>query len=723
MVRGALWVKEVFVREGTPTEVTLPVLTAVVFGWVWLVELVSISMLGGDDHNVLWMASALYYGDIPFRDFYDLGVPLNVVLSWFGQLVTGHRMIGEWLLGTLLEAIALTVAFRLAVRASGSVMLGLLVLLIASPLLTAKLYHYPKVFSYPMVLWFCWRYIDCPTTKRLVVLAGGVTAAYLIRHDHGAQLGIIAGVAVLAAHYEAGWRSLWLPIARLAVALTVLMAPYLLWGAIAEGPIEYFRTRFEVARTQGNFNPRATPSLVPDLEAPSGWLVRNPLRVPVAIDWAVDVDDRERRQLERRYGLVDGTRVGEQTYAGLDHQVGSRVVDGTRVEQGTWAYLASRLPRGTAIGRYDETDNVFTEPRILGVRGLNPDTGLKEVSGSSPVLMFDRLGQVFPWLRVSILPRWFHYENAGLWLYGLFTFLPWMLLGVLTKDFVLERWRGRPVSERFSNERAVMVVTAICLLVMNLALLKRPGYALDVVGVALIAGAWLLGRAFFRNSIRQSDDSSTVGRRLGQRSLAGLSRVSAVVLLILTTVATITHGEWFRHRVWTTSPSAVLEVALREINALSTYPPIDGFAPADSKGDRAVIRWMHECTRPEDRIWNLSNDWPLPYQTERRAVHHLHWSSNFRASDRAQQDVLQWLEGESVPVVMSMRSERPFEFLERYPLLHEHVSKKYSEASSPTLRANQAPEEKEANRRTYLMVANDREPTGRYEPLDLPCFR
>jgi hypothetical protein len=151
----------------------------------------------------------------------------------------------------------------------------------------------------------------------------------------------------------------------------------------------------------------------------------------------------------------------------------------------------------------------------------------------------------------------------------------------------------------------------------------------------------------------------------------------------------------------------------------SASPPIDWAAPRGSRDDRGIMRYLYECTKPEDRIWELVATFPLPYYAERRAVQHLHWPYGFRNSPEHQRQTLAWLDHQSVPVLYAPESQRPLQWLEQHPLVHEYVSQRYVDASSPKLQEN-------AERQTpptWVLVDRHRTPTGVYEPLDLPCFR
>ena len=148
----------------------------------------------------------------------------------------------------------------------------------------------------------------------------------------------------------------------------------------------------------------------------------------------------------------------------------------------------------------------------------------------------------------------------------------------------------------------------------------------------------------------------------------------------------------------------------------ATSPPIDSYATADATGDKRVIRYLYACTRPEDHLWLLSDLFPVPYETERRFVRHIYWAMGFRASPEDQTEVLTWLQGKSVPLIVARRQRRPLEHLEAYDRIYEYASERYVPVTSIF----------EPGRPTtgfWLLVDRARIPSGTYELLDLPCFR
>jgi hypothetical protein len=138
----------------------------------------------------LWEAAALLSGDHPYRDFFEWGIPGQMLLSAAVQWLFGYRLIGEFLLQWLFIVAAMVISFRLACRVSGSVAAALFASIVALlAIAVAPIYHYPKLFFYPVLLALGWRYLDRPGVGGAALLGFTTAVAFLFRHDHGIYLG------------------------------------------------------------------------------------------------------------------------------------------------------------------------------------------------------------------------------------------------------------------------------------------------------------------------------------------------------------------------------------------------------------------------------------------------------------------------------------------------------------------------------------------------------
>jgi hypothetical protein len=178
--------------------------------------------------------------------------------------------------------------------------------------------------------------------------------------------------------------------------------------------------------------------------------------------------------------------------------------------------------------------------------------------------------------------------------------------------------------------------------------------------------------------------------------------------------------------VSTNAPERVPQIALENGGLLarvatafdvqSTLPPIDVYAPLDSTDERLIVRYVYECLDPDDRVWETSQWFPLPYQSQRRAVEHLYWRLGFRHQFDAD-FAARLQQGVKPPLIVIREVDEPLQAFARYPATQEIVRREYEPITSPRF---------ERFRETVdvqLMKHKDRPATSTFEPLDLPCFR
>lgn len=137
----------------------------------------------------------LAYSETPFADFRDPGYFLTLYVSAAAQWLTGGGLLGEAIVTSAAIATAGALAFLLASSASGSLAVGLLaplLMLIVPP----RYYDYDKVVFYMAGLAACWRYLDVPTRKRLVVAAVVTALAALFRYDNGLYVFVACVTAI-----------------------------------------------------------------------------------------------------------------------------------------------------------------------------------------------------------------------------------------------------------------------------------------------------------------------------------------------------------------------------------------------------------------------------------------------------------------------------------------------------------------------------------------------
>jgi hypothetical protein len=251
------------------------------------------------DSNLFAMAGAqsILSGDLPFRDYFDPGVPLATFTAAGMQWLTGYRLIGEFLRQWAFIVSGVVIAFHLGLQLSRSPaavvsLLPLTVFLLA----TEPTYHYAKLFFFPLIVWGGWRYIDRPCALRAAVMGLITAIGFLERHDFGLYLGFASVVALLVApaavrSARAAWPFLRDCIAYI-TAVLVILAPWLAMVHTSEGLLEYARAR---ATLYQGFHPvygylfrlDEVADLVhwrlPHRELVAAWLRRLVLLLPVAL--------------------------------------------------------------------------------------------------------------------------------------------------------------------------------------------------------------------------------------------------------------------------------------------------------------------------------------------------------------------------------------------------------------------------------------------------------
>ena len=256
---------------------------------------------------VMAEATALLAGDRPGRDFFGLGMPLELYLATAAQLASGGRLIGEFLRQWLYILAGVIIAFHLGLRLSRSVAATLAVLVPTLVILAnTPTYHASKLLFFPLFTWVAWRYLDAPGVRRSAIVGAVTAAAFLTRHDYGVYLGfgsVVAWAVGRLATQPSRQLSAWIRDAgAYAAAVLVVLAPWAASVQTTEGLVEYARMRALLFES-----PKGTPyAALLDLH-PIRTLTPEPLPAAepafVQFVWRPDIDEGQRQDLERRYRL------------------------------------------------------------------------------------------------------------------------------------------------------------------------------------------------------------------------------------------------------------------------------------------------------------------------------------------------------------------------------------------------------------------------------------
>jgi hypothetical protein len=268
------------------------------------------------DSNFYAMTGAvsLLAGDRIYRDFFEPGVPLATYTAAAAQIISGHRLIGEFVRQWLFILAGFGIAAHLALRLSRSARATLGMMTIALVVLAGTpIYHHDKLFFFPLIIWVCWRYIDQPTTLRAAICGCTTAIAFLFRHDYGIYLGAASAGAFLLARITIP--RLRIPNAMVsetaayAVAVAIVLAPWLIAVQTTEGLVDYTRSRAELFQGQPGFAYRSLLRMNP-VRTFTPPPLPEPKAAAVIVSWDDIVDDARRRQLERDYALrfvaIDG---------------------------------------------------------------------------------------------------------------------------------------------------------------------------------------------------------------------------------------------------------------------------------------------------------------------------------------------------------------------------------------------------------------------------------
>jgi hypothetical protein len=304
--------------------------------------------------------------------------------------------------------------------------------------------------------------------------------------------------------------------------------------------------------------------------------------------------------------------------------------------------------------------------------------------------------------------------------------LPVIVLAVLAFD----RWRPSTIARGgpAAFDPRKIVTLAVLAMMVNVFLLKRLGYEADHFDLAVVMLAWLFawlrargargGRP--RRLAMSLGGVSLGGVSLGGVSLGGVSLGGVSLILGLTLAASAVVSANLpaaaqRNRLLGTTLPEIWRFSAEKFDSFATSPPIDAFALADDTGDRAVVRYLYECTRPDDRLLLLTDSYPVPYYAGRPIVGHIFWEWGFMATPAFERQTIDVLEQGRVPVVLSLAGDQALDMLRWYPELREYISRQYTRTFS-------LPREDDPSNRIWVLTDRRREPTGRSERLNLPCF-
>jgi len=634
-------------------------LTAVAAGIVLL--LTAGGQIYDTNFQTLWESTALLAGDHPYRDFFEWGLPLQAAVSAIAQVLSGHRLIGEFLVHWIFIIAGVVCALHLALQLSRSLAASLVTMGFAVLLLAATpTYHYPKIVLYPCALWIAWRYIDQPGARLGAALGLTTAVAFLFRHDHGVYVGVLAlaafGLARAVSPASRHVRAIVGDGAAYAAAASILLLPWLIVVQVTEGVPEYVRARMYLYE---DWSTTGSPYLALLEMNPVRTLAGNrtvaPRPATISLTWNANVDAAERAELERHFSLTP-LRAGQD-------------------EAGRWHY---------------EVPNVYDVELWELRRSLDN-------ADSTEGLDWEQLER----LRApAFIPT---RDAAERWFYQLALLVPILLLVGGVVGAARARRDGRPIPVQAVRA----VAAAVFLYAIERSLLREASYVMAIL--PLIAG---LSAALLVGDTRGPD------RRWPGALWPGVRRGIVALMVAVTALATFA----YTRGTGIYDPVERLRSVGPILGELVTAPPIDAYQPAAAAREadwhawnsgavdkgRLLIRYMHSCSRPDDRLLVTgSTPYHVNYYANRSvAGGHVFWHHGWRADPDREQTLLALLERQSVPFAFSTH-DPVFADLKRYPRVYEYVQRHYAELEGT---------------RGLLLIDTRRQPTSRFGRLGFPCF-
>ena len=620
-------------------------------------------------------------GELPVRDFVESGLPGMSVMSALAEAVGGYSLMTEVTVGMIFMSLGAVLVFLLASEASRSRIIGLLIA-VWTVSMAARLYSYPKIFLYPLALWMLWRYLDRPGRVQTVVLAVCTALAFFFRHDHGVYIGVAVVLTLFMRHWQGGRRDLLRAMTLYSLVTALLLSPYLLFIQVHGGLGAYIRTGVEFSRDEAVRNSREVPEW--RWEAVRLFEELAPSQPEVHVRWTANVasDDASRAAAERRYGLMHPDFQGQWLR--------------------TWAYELQDPSREKGLSMLDDPD-------IEDIRGIDRSTGdlvAPLAERASRFVLFEDVGTLIS-------------SNALPWLFYLFWAMPLAAIGIL----VWRRARGTVSLAVMPGETEKIVVLALLALLVNFGMLRSslPARIGDVAGITPIVGAWLMGLAF--------GGLGSIPRRLHRWWVAGARQVSwrplaqagsgagrgvAAAAVLIVTFASVSEVGGFR--IWLdrtgfdrgVSLERIRTLSIKTYRELSIFPPVDPWAPLGTEGLKALTRYIHECTNPDDRLF-IAGFFPDVhfYSARGFAGGQEDFNPDLHSSLRDQRMTIDRLERQSVPIALIKRD------LAQAPFVDAYLRQRYR------LVPHIDPETTEGLR---LFVERRRAPTGVYTPLNTPCY-
>jgi hypothetical protein len=569
------------------------------------------------------------HGEWPVRDYFDFGLPLQVLTSTVTLFFSGHNLYGEALVTCAFIAAGAALVFTVAARLSGSIPIALTAAVIAA-VSSPRLYNYPKAFWYVCALWAAWQYARRPDTRRVMWFALVIALAFLYRHDHGVYIAISSIPLFVIVHWGQPRVGL-AAFARFTVIGLLVISPFLLFVQLTIGLPWYI----------ADLVPGAQTSTAPRFNA-----------LPVTFDAgapAVTFDPPKERRVNVRWRAT----IDPATRAGLEAKY--RLGGGTPVTGSTWSYVPGDESHATIRALVDD-------PAVDDTSGINRGAGELDVRE----LWYEWLQRRVPPLRMHLLPGLFAPANALSFYYYATVAVP--PLALLTLLWVA--WRGDVT--RVEGAVAAMAVLMSLIIVETLVRGSPDSRLPDVTGAVAVTGAWAAARWL---------------RHDGRAGRYRLAVAVPLALVILWSIGTNAHaGEALDATRMLTGPAGVAW-RFDQIQRRLQRPPIVSWGESEA-GYPGLARYAYECTQPEDRLLVTWFEPAIFFYADRDfAGGRVFFDGGWHDSTRDQQFTVDRLRQQRVPIAF-VRNDFELMYRKYFPLVAAYVDTNYLKAT-PTANANQ----------------------------------
>src|SRR5688572_11479651 len=231
--------------------VSYPVLmagAAVAFMAVGAFRWLSMGAIENDHFVALARAHQILHGDWPVRDFTDPGQPLTYLLSAGAARLFGATLRTDVIVAVTMLALAASLNYVLAARASGSLLIAAAAVA-AAVAVAPRLYNAGKILIPLAAMGLGWRYADSASIPRLIALSAWTAIAFLWRHDFIVYVAVPTVVLLALCHERR--HATRLAALYLGVTLALLL-PWFAYVQWAGGIVNYIggAVRFASAEAQ-----------------------------------------------------------------------------------------------------------------------------------------------------------------------------------------------------------------------------------------------------------------------------------------------------------------------------------------------------------------------------------------------------------------------------------------------------------------------------------------